>query len=284
VLAEVRKIALKVSFKVMFVPMMCVDVHVAGILIQTYTLLYCNYMVKQGLDIKRQQSVQVDSNNNVKQENCNNSTATKHNTTKDKKIENNIQSIKHNAPDNNDEHDDNKLAFTVSKDSDTYQNIFATIQWYRDSFLIGSDYADKRSVERSREKEVIEKEKNTHQLFSIGKQNKNEEKNIIPNSDPDTAYAHTLLLSAGENYLKSIAAVDLLRPYATWIASSSGPMYNTAVRSMASTIPLAQSSCDWAMKENVIWVLKDEEWREFAKSITTTYVDKSFTDTSKSNR
>jgi len=162
--------------------------------------------------------------------------------------------------------------------------IFATVQWYRDSFLIGSDYADKRSVERSREKERIEKEKNNHQLFSIGNYNKNEEKNIIPNSDPDTAYAHTLLLSAGENYLRSIAAVDLLRPYATWIASSTGPMYNTAVSSMASTIPLAQSSCDWAMKENVIWVLKDEEWREFAKSITTTYVDKSFPDASKSNR
>lgn len=137
---------------------------------------------------------------------------------------------------------------------------------------------------RIREKECIQKEKNKHQLFSIGKQNKNEEKNIIPNSDPDTAYAHTLLLSAGENYLRSIAAVDLLRPYATWIASSSGPMYNTAVSSMSSTIPLAQSSCDWAMKENVIWVLKDEEWREFAKSITTTYVDKSFPDASKSNR
>jgi len=228
-------------------------------------------MVKQGLDIKRQQSDQVD--------------ATKHNTTKDKKIENNnIQSIKHNTPENNDEHDDNKLAFTFSKDSDTYQNIFSTVQWYRDSFLIGSDYADKRSIERSNEKESTE-EKNNHQLFSIGKHYKNEEKkNIIPNSDPDTAYAHTLLLSAGENYLNSIAAVDLLRPYATWIASSSGPMYNTAVRSMASTIPLAQSSCDWAMKENVIWVLKDEEWREFAKSITTTYVDKSFPDASKTNR
>lgn len=248
----------------------------------THTLCTVITWLNQGLDIKRP-SVES-SSNNVKQENdsCNNNTATKHYTTIDKTENNIIQSKTHNTE--NDEHDDNKLAFTVTKDSDTYQNIFATVQWYRDSFLIGSDYADKRSLERSREKERIEKEKNNHQLFSIGNYNKNEEKNIIPNSDPDTAYAHTLLLSAGENYMRSINAVDLLRPYATWIASSSGPMYNTAVRSMASTIPLAQSSCDWAMKENVIWVLKDEEWREFAKSITTTYVDKSFPDASKANR
>ena len=98
---------------------------------------------------------------------------------------------------------------------------------------------------------------------------------IIPKSDPSTAMGHPLLLSAAENYLKSIAAVDLLRPYATWVVSSEGPMLQTATQSLAQSIPLAQSSCDWAMRENLIWVLKDEEWRDFAKSITTRYVDRS---------
>ncbi|KAL7528771.1 hypothetical protein ACHAXR_002622 [Thalassiosira sp. AJA248-18] len=166
-----------------------------------------------------------------------------------------------------------ELAFTISKDSDTYRNIFSTVQWYRDSFLIGSTFADQRSVERKRKDEIQIRGDNVH---IIGKQSSNQ--SVIPKSDPATAMGHPLLLSAAENYIRSIAAVDLLRPYATWAVSTNGPMFQTATQSMAQSIPLGQSSCDWAMRENMLWVLKDEEWKEFAKSITTTYVDRSYKD------
>ncbi|KAL9179796.1 hypothetical protein ACHAXT_007766 [Thalassiosira profunda] len=174
--------------------------------------------------------------------------------------------------------DGEELAFTIDRDSDTYKSIFSTVQWYRDQFMIGTDFADRRSAER--------KGGNTHspEVQSVGESvmgiigSQTTKRSDIPLSDPTTAMAHPLLLSSAESYVRSVAAVDLLRPYATWIASKDGPLFHTATQSLAQTIPLGQSSCDWAMRENLLWVLKDEEWREFAKSITTKYVDRSYKD------
>mmetsp|Transcript_21556 Transcript_21556/g.46886 ORF Transcript_21556/g.46886 Transcript_21556/m.46886 type:complete len:266 (-) Transcript_21556:349-1146(-) len=172
---------------------------------------------------------------------------------------------------------DEDLAFTIRKDSDTYRNIFSTVQWYRDSFLIGSAFADERSAERQGNRRQDEKiQTKGENVQTIGNQSVNQ--SVIPKSDPSTAMGHPLLLSAAESYIRSIAAVDLLRPYATWAVSMNGPMFQNATQSMAQSIPLAQSSCDWAMRENLLWVLKDEEWMEFAKSITTKYVDRSYKD------
>lgn len=161
-----------------------------------------------------------------------------------------------------------ELAFTISKDSDTYQKIFSNVQWYRDSFLIGSTYADQRSEERGANR----RNGSDKAIFT---ENAVADYNSITDSDPSTAMAHPLLLSSAESYLRSIACVDLLKPYATWVVSCDGPLLPTATKSLAQTIPLGQNSCDWAMRENLLWVLKDEEWKEFAKSITTTYVDRS---------
>ncbi|KAL3808938.1 hypothetical protein ACHAXA_003558 [Cyclostephanos tholiformis] len=159
---------------------------------------------------------------------------------------------------------DEDLAFSVSKDSDQYQNILSTVKWYRDSFLIGTSFADQRCAER---------ESNKEKKF-MG--NTSIRKNAIPKSDPSTAMAHPLLISSAESYLRSIAAVDMLRPYATWAVSIDGPLVGTAIQSLAQSILWSQSSCDWAMRENLLWVLKDQEWKEFAKTITTRYVDRSY--------
>lgn len=164
-----------------------------------------------------------------------------------------------------------ELAFDVSRDSETYRNIFSTVQWYRDSFLIGSSYADRRSAERAAERSSDQDGRALQGIGIGGVISMGNERNI-PKSDPETAMGHPLLLSAAEGYLRSMSAVDLLRPYATWLASSGGPMFPVASRSMAQSIPLAQESCDWAMRENMLWVLKDQEWRDFAKSITTEWI------------
>ena len=163
------------------------------------------------------------------------------------------------------------LAFTISKDSDMYKNIFSTVQWYRDSYLIGSSAADQRSEERS----GASREQSNLQMISLNGSylSANHQHSVaLPKPDPETAIGYPLLLSVAENYVRSIAA-DLLRPYAKWVVSSNGgPLFPIATQSMAQSIPLGQSSCDWAMRENLLWVLRDEEWKEWAKSITTTYV------------
>ena len=201
---------------------------------------------------------------------------------------------------NDDKEEQQELAFKISKDSDTYKNIFSTVQWYRDSFLIGSDFADTRSAQRGkRASEQEQEEEDDKKLHSSSRDDDSNNNNtqytfgnqiastssksgvvvappiIIPNSDPNTAMSHPLLLYYTQTYLQSQPALNLLHPYATWIAShNNGPLYPTAVQSMAHTlIPLGQSSCDGNMRENMIWVLKDEEWKEFAKSITVGYVD-----------
>jgi hypothetical protein len=162
---------------------------------------------------------------------------------------------------------DENLAFTVSKDSDAYQSLLSTVKWYRDSFLIGTLFADRRSTERN-------SRRGENMQILIG--NTGVDKNAIPKSDPSTAMAHPLLISSAERYLRSIAAVDMLRPYATWAVSMDGPLAGTATQSLAQSILWSQSSCDLAMRENLLWVLKDQEWREFAKTITTRYVDRSY--------
>lgn len=168
-----------------------------------------------------------------------------------------------------------ELAFTVAKDSDAYRNIFSTVLWYRDSFLIGSAFADRRGAERSADARYDGANLRGDNGNTLDNQTSHGI-NVIPKPDPSTAMGHPLLVSAAENYVRSVAAVDLLRPYATWIASKNGPMFHTATKSLAQSIPLAQSSCDWAMTENMLWVLNDEEWKDFAKSITTKYVDQSY--------
>jgi hypothetical protein len=96
---------------------------------------------------------------------------------------------------------DEDLAFTALKDSDVYRSLLSTVEWYRDSFLIGTFFADRRCAERnSNEGENVQ--------ICIGNTGVN--KNAIPKYHPSTAMAHPLLISAAESYLRSIAAVDLL--------------------------------------------------------------------------
>jgi len=188
-----------------------------------------------------------------------------------------------------------ELAFTIDKNSETYQNILSMTKWYRDSFFISSDYADEKQQQRTEEAERRRKV-----LLQHEQQQKQKNRRIGSNNtlrryrpqmigDDDTpplsstmAIGHPLLLSIGENYIRSTYAVDLLRPYATWTVSSSkdtdgnvvGPLFPIASQSLSQIIiPAGQASCDWAARENLLWLLQDQEWRDFAKSITTRYIN-----------
>lgn len=189
--------------------------------------------------------------------------------------------------------DEEELAFTIDRDSETYGNILSMAKWYRDSFFISATYANDKQQLRTKELEeaaLRRKELQEQQLKQEKRNSRIGDTNtlrryrpqigsIIPtNSDipplsSTSAMGHPLLLSIGENYIRSTYAVDLLRPYATWIASNNGPLMTTASQSLAQTIPLGQASCDWAGRENLLWLLQDQEWRDFAKSITTRYIN-----------
>jgi len=190
--------------------------------------------------------------------------------------------------------DDEELAFTIDKDSETYGNILSMAKWYRDSFFISANYANDNQQLRTRELEeaALRRKELQEQLKQKKKKKKNRRMSntntlrryrpqigsIMPLNDgpplsSTLAMGHPLLLSIGENYIRSTYAVDLLRPYATWIVSKNGPLLTTASQSLAQTIPLGQASCDWAARDNLLWLLQDQEWRDFAKSITTRYIN-----------
>ena len=192
----------------------------------------------------------------------------------------------------NQKQEEEELAFKIDKNSETYGNILSMAKWYRDSFFISATFANETQELRTREleeaalrrKEVEEQQK--QQLLKhrpIGstqtlRRYRPQVKSILPsNVNPPMsspmAMGHPLLLSAGENYIRSTYAVDLLRPYATWAVSRNGPLLHTASQSLAQTIPLGQASCDWAARYNLLWLLQDQEWRDFAKSITTRYIN-----------
>lgn len=169
------------------------------------------------------------------------------------------------------------LAFTIAKESETYQSIImSTVNWYRDALFIGTEYADKRGTERSLT--AIEKARHRSNssggIGGIGINANTRLMNNTPMSNPDTAILHPLLLTSINNYLQSTIAVDTLRPHAKWLvlSNANGPLFPLAKESLAQTILWSQASCDSSLKYNLLWVLTDEEWREWAKTITSTYV------------
>ena len=183
--------------------------------------------------------------------------------------------------------DSDDLAFTVSRDSDTYRNIFSMVQWYRDSLLMGSEFADRRNAERQStpdDKPKVDRRRNAQKSTTNRTRPWNSDSPLgyqtLHSNIPDsaTAWAYPPLLAAAENCIRSQSVADSFRPSALWLVSRDGPMLEPATRSLAQSIPMAQSALDDAMRNNVLWLLKDEGWKDFAKSITTRYVDRAYKD------
>lgn len=181
-----------------------------------------------------------------------------------------------------------ELAFTIDKESETYKNIFSMVQWYRDSFFVGPEFADRRSSEKQRQNinplgynenkfaEISNKMFNHNisykSLFGRGYMN--------PKPSEFTGLGHPYLTDYASWYITSNYAVDLLRPTTMWLASKDGPMLQPATQSLASTIPLFQETADDAAISNMLWLLKDQEWKDWAKSLTTQEINTQFMDRS----
>ncbi|KAL3786279.1 hypothetical protein HJC23_005357 [Cyclotella cryptica] len=220
-----------------------------------------------------EQPVQI-SHSQQPREEGHSSTATEHHTTP---TPSNPSLNQKNVPDDD-------LAFTISKDSETYKNIFSMVQWYRDSSIVGSEFADRRSAERECHNSLDSEEKKfaeiSNKIFNRNANYKSlvESGDVYPKASDFTGTGHPLLAGLAESYIKSPHAIDVLRPSTIWLASKDGPLLQAATQSLANTIPLFQSTADSVMRRNVLWLLQDQGWREWAKSITTRFVDRSHKD------
>ena len=181
---------------------------------------------------------------------------------------------------------DEKLAFTIEKDSETYKGIYSMVEWYRDSYLVGEEFADRRKDEKNKKVSIrtfntlgydpkkfaeISNKIFNHNITSLFER----QHNIYPKPSEFTGLGYPFLTDYVEWYVKSNYAIDLLRPTATWLASTDGPMFQPALQSLAGTIPMMQETTNDAMRYNILWMLQDKEWKDWAKSLTTQYVYRS---------
>jgi hypothetical protein len=213
----------------------------------------------------------------------------------------------------NDDKESEELAFTIDKDSETYHNILSMAKWYRDSFFIGSEYANvnqqqqlqqhqqhqkgtmnqsprqkedddqrKRRVSLLKQQRDYEK-RQQHQLLNNNSNNVTPLRRyrppqitsytpIPPITSPHNATGYPILSTLFENYITSPYAYNTIHPYATWITSSYGPLYPIASTSLSQSIPLGQSLLNWTCRENLLWLLQDDEWKDWGKSITRGYI------------
>jgi hypothetical protein len=158
------------------------------------------------------------------------------------------------------------------------------VEWYRDSYLIGEEFADRRSNEKKNNNsmgyDAMKFAEISNKIFNhnINYKSLFERKYLCPKPAEFTGMGHPFLADYAEWYTKSTYAVDLLRPTALWLASKDGPMLQPSIQSLASTIPMMQETADEAMRSNVLWMLQDQGWKDWAKSLTTQYVYRSHKD------
>ena len=212
---------------------------------------------------------------------------------------------------NDEDKESEELAFTIDKDSETYHNILSMAKWYRDSFFVGLEYANVNQQQQQqhhhhhqqgitnqspRQKEDDDQQKRRVSLLQQQRdyekrqqhQQLNNSNNItplrryrpqitsytptLPITSPHNASGYPILSTLFENYITSPYAYNTVHPYATWITSSYGPLYPIASTSLSQTIPLGQSLLNWTCRENVLWLLQDDEWKDWGKSITRGYI------------
>ena len=208
---------------------------------------------------------------------------------------------------NDEDKESEELAFTIDKDSETYHNILSMAKWYRDSFFIGLEYANvnqqqqlqqhhqQQDIKSPRQKEDDDHRKRISLLQQQRDYEKRQQHRLLNNNtnvtplrryrpqitsytptppitSPHNATGYPILSTLFENYITSPYAYNTVHPYATWITSPNGPLYPIASTSLSQSIPLGQSLLNWTCRENVLWLLQDDEWKDWGKSITRGYI------------
>jgi len=190
----------------------------------------------------------------------------------------------------------NSVATTSMRDMELYQHALSSIKYQRDSYIMGRSYANVRKIQRESQPQSTlipsddgtddaqpwtnkQQQQQRYQLEDIMRFNHG----IIP----DDSLAKSHLVGIASWFLPSATVVDSLRPTVVWLLSPpiygryhnhgdgsvvGGPLHQPFVRAVKDLVPLSQSLVDSVVKENVIWALKDNEWKAWMKGTTGGYV------------
>jgi hypothetical protein len=155
------------------------------------------------------------------------------------------------------------------RDTELYKLALGNLQWQRDNYLVGKDYADQRKSQRNLDQDVP-----VEQTALDG--------GLYPYKIPfnATALGNIQLTGLGSWFIPSKAVHNSLLPLV--VALPSGLLHIPILRATADLIPLSQGNVDLAVKNQLLWIFDNQQWRDVIKSstkgyITNTYVDASTT-------
>jgi len=170
-----------------------------------------------------------------------------------------------------------------------YNLLSQIVKYHRDAYLTGPTYASIQRFQRNQKRNIIDHQPyiSSENLMTASTWN-----NHIPlfhswNKEQSLAGEH--LQGFVTWFLPSRKTMDLVRPTVLWTISppvfiptssssirstKGGPLYAPLVQAVTNLIPLSQTLFDEIIKDNVIRLLQDPEWRVWVKGTTGGYVSR----------
>jgi hypothetical protein len=167
------------------------------------------------------------------------------------------------------------------KDTELYKLALRNLQWQRDNYLVGKDYANQRKQQRKGGGMMTgdEAESDSGPFTPIVPiEQRALDSGLSPYQIPfdATAYGNIQLTGLASWFIPSPTVHYSLLPIV--VALPLGPLFQPILQATANLIPLSQSNLDILVKDQLLWFLDNSEWRQVIKSNTKGYIANTYVD------
>jgi len=175
------------------------------------------------------------------------------------------------------------------RDTELYKFTLNALRWQRDAYLVGTAYADSRKKQRKLEESNSQDAGLSSSVTGTGMVPEMStamiQTQIVDAHKQNTrmrnpSLGQTQLVQLGKWFIPSDTSKGALLPTVLWLPGPNGPLDRPFSRAVTSIIPMSQANLDSVMKNNILWVLKNEAWRNHAKFGASGYVTEMQRDTS----
>jgi hypothetical protein len=153
------------------------------------------------------------------------------------------------------------------RDTELYKLALRSVEWQRDNYLVGQDYADRRRRERRQDEQDLSPELKTQ----------------LP---PDFRYRNILYDSTalGNQQLAGLFSWFIPSPVVHQqalglvLSLPSGPLNEPILKATVNLVPMAQTPLDTVVKNSILWFLKDDHWKDVIKRSAHGYIAQTYRD------
>jgi hypothetical protein len=153
------------------------------------------------------------------------------------------------------------------RDTELYSLALRSLQWQRDNYLVGREYAEKRQNQRFGKTEFDETVREQSLELDVSPY-------VIP-FDKE-ALGNVQLTALGSWFIPSPTVQNALLPIVVDLPS--GQLKEPILRATANLIPLSQGNLDRVVKDRLIWFLDNPYWRDVIKASTKGYITTTYRD------